>query len=197
MPTASFRHAGAALLTVILSTFALAALAAVPVHVVKTDLKPLIRAGLDSPVQFAVFVPHAVSTSSGGTWSTANGRATWRYAVEIPTAVLLSFHASKSALPASAQLLVRGTRTTASIRWCAMLRNGFMGRYQYRRVKIAGSAERYHDEPEKNEYSHPHDALQYVATKIFGDVVRGLEGRRSRPLHELYPEHFKNLKRYV
>jgi hypothetical protein len=116
MSTASFRHAAAALLTVILSTFTVAALAAGPVHVVKTDLKPLIRAGLDSPVQFAVFVPHAVSTSSGGTWSTANGRATWRYAVAIPTAVSLSFHASKSALPASAQLLVRGTRTTASYR---------------------------------------------------------------------------------
>ena len=75
-----------------------------------------------------------------------------------------------------------------------MLRKGFLGRYQYRRVKIAGSAERYHDEPEKNEYSHPHDALQYVATKIFGDVVRGLEGRRFRPLEELYPEHFKRMR---
>jgi hypothetical protein len=58
---------------------------------------------------------------------------------------------------------------------CTMLRKGFLGRYQYRRVKISGSGERYHDEPEKNEYSHPHDALQYVATKIFGDVVRGRE----------------------
>src|ERR1700733_3205617 len=80
---------------------------------------------------------------------------------------------------------------------CTMLRKGFLGRYQYRRVKISGSAERYHDEPEKNEYSHPHDALQYVATKIFGDVVRGLAGQKRLPLHELYPEHFKNLRMYV
>ena len=30
---------------------------------------------------------------------------------------------------------------------CEILRKGFRGRYQYRRVKIAGSAQRYHDEP--------------------------------------------------
>ena len=64
---------------------------------------------------------------------------------------------------------------------CTMLRKGFLGRYQYRRVRVSGSAERYHDEPEKNEYSHPHDALQYVATKIFGDVVRGRE-KQFRPI---------------
>jgi hypothetical protein len=72
---------------------------------------------------------------------------------------------------------------------CTVLRKGFLGRYQYRRVKVAGSAERYHDEPEKNEYSHPHDALQYVATHVFGDAVRGHEERRKRwetPIDELY-----------
>jgi hypothetical protein len=63
---------------------------------------------------------------------------------------------------------------------CTMLRKGFLGRYQYRRVRITGSAERYHDEPDKNEYSHPHDALQYVATRIFGDAVRGREEMRKR-----------------
>jgi hypothetical protein len=63
---------------------------------------------------------------------------------------------------------------------CETLRKGFMGRYQYHRVKVSGSAERYHDEPEKNAYSHPHDALQYVATRVFGDVVRGREEQRKR-----------------
>jgi hypothetical protein len=28
-------------------------------------------------------------------------------------------------------------------------------------VKVTGS-ERYHDKPDKNEFSHPHDALQYL-----------------------------------
>lgn len=55
---------------------------------------------------------------------------------------------------------------------CKVLRKGFMGRYQYKRVKVSGAAERFHDEPDKNAYSHPHDGLQYVATSIFGDSVR-------------------------
>jgi hypothetical protein len=75
-----------------------------------------------------------------------------------------------------------------------MLRKGFSGRYQYRRVKVSGAAERYHDEPDKNLYSHPHDALQYVATQIFGDLVRGREQQREQwntPWDKLYPEHAK------
>ena len=42
-----------------------------------------------------------------------------------------------------------------------MLRKGFAGGYHYRRLKVAGD-ERYHDEPNKNEFSHVHDALQYA-----------------------------------
>ena len=83
---------------------------------------------------------------------------------------------------------------------CEMLRKGFMGRYQYRRVKVAGSAERYHDEPEKNEYSHPHDALQYVATRVFGDAVRGMDQQRrqwSRPIEELYAQRARQMRRGV
>ena len=72
------------------------------------------------------------------------------------------------------------------------LAEGFRGRYQFRRVKISGSAERYHDEPDKNEYSHPHDAVQYVATAVFGGVVRGREegqqGLKLPKLETLYPK---------
>jgi hypothetical protein len=45
---------------------------------------------------------------------------------------------------------------------CDMTRRGFNGRYQYRRIQLAG-AERYKDIPDKNDYSHIHDALQYAA----------------------------------
>ena len=95
------------------AAFTQPSLAAIPVHVVKTDLRPLIRAAVQSPVQFAVPVPHSVSTTSGGTWSsTADGVATWSYAVQVPTAVSLSFHAINSSLPASAVLVVRGAKST-------------------------------------------------------------------------------------
>jgi hypothetical protein len=113
--TTARRRACALALALVLATLGAAA-AAEPVHTVRTDLRPLIRAASQSPVQFAVLVPHAVSTASGGTWSSANGRATWRYAVQVPTAVSLSFHAIKISFPASATLVVRGARTTTSYR---------------------------------------------------------------------------------
>lgn len=47
---------------------------------------------------------------------------------------------------------------------CRMLRRGFLGGYQFERIKVAG--ERYRDSPAKNAYSHPHDALQYLALEV-------------------------------
>lgn len=57
---------------------------------------------------------------------------------------------------------------------CKTLRKGFMGGYQYRRLQT--SIERFTAAPDKNQYSHPHDALQYVCTKLFGG---GLTAPRS------------------
>ncbi len=88
--------------------------AAVPVERVHIDLRPLIRRASAAPAQFAVSVPHKVSAAGGGRWTQAHGEAVWRYAVEVPTAVSLSFHAAPVALPAHAHLVVRGERTTAS-----------------------------------------------------------------------------------
>jgi hypothetical protein len=101
-------------LTILVATFADPAPAAVRIHIVKSDLRPLIRAGAQSPVQFAVLVPNAVSTTTGGAWSSVAGRATWNYAVQVPTAISLSFHAIRSSLPPSAVLVVRGASTTTS-----------------------------------------------------------------------------------
>ena len=64
---------------------------------------------------------------------------------------------------------------------CTMLRKGFQGRYQYRRIKIRGAQERYEDTPDKNVYSHPHDALQYVGGRVFGGVLRARD-TTPRPL---------------
>ena len=50
---------------------------------------------------------------------------------------------------------------------CGVLRKGFNGGYKYRRIQVTGE-ERYTDEPSKNRYSHPHDALQYVALEAGG-----------------------------
>jgi len=45
---------------------------------------------------------------------------------------------------------------------CDTIRRGFNGRYQYKRLQVVG-AERFKDMPDKNDYSHLQDALQYAA----------------------------------
>lgn len=50
---------------------------------------------------------------------------------------------------------------------CKVLRKGFNGGYKYRRIQVVGE-ERFTEEPMKNSYSHPHDALQYVAMESGG-----------------------------
>jgi lysyl endopeptidase len=116
MSTSDIRRTAVTVLSVLLAGFGHAASAAVAVHIVKTDLRPLIHAAVDSPVQFAVLVPHAASAANAGNWSVEGAQATWRYAVAVPTAVSLSFHATRSSLPESATLIVRGAKTTTSYR---------------------------------------------------------------------------------
>ena len=59
---------------------------------------------------------------------------------------------------------------------CKILRKGFLGGYQYERMQVAGEA-RFQDRPKKNSYSHPHDALQYLA-----DLARnGVTGASTKP----------------
>lgn len=63
---------------------------------------------------------------------------------------------------------------------CTVLRKGYMGRYQYRRMQIGGTTARYHVEPDKNLYSHVHDANQYIAAHLFGHAVKGREDRKAK-----------------
>lgn len=71
---------------------------------------------------------------------------------------------------------------------CSTLVKGFNGGYSYKRVQVSGS-EIYKDTPDKNKYSHVHDALQYALVglglgdeQIYGTdpctvpkVIRGLQ----------------------
>ena len=45
---------------------------------------------------------------------------------------------------------------------CRFLRKGKQGKYQYKKVQVSGE-ERYKEKPDKNQYSHPADAEQYLA----------------------------------
>lgn len=78
--------------------------------------------------------------------------------------------------------LIQGKSQLQVHRRCKVLRKGFQGRYQYKEVKVSGAQVRYHDRPDKNMWSHPHDALQYVATKVFGAALknRSKKGKRQQ-----------------
>lgn len=56
---------------------------------------------------------------------------------------------------------------------CVVLREGFNSGYRFRKQQI-GETVRYSEEAEKNEYSHPHDALQYLMSGGGEDLeIRG------------------------
>jgi hypothetical protein len=60
------------------------------------------------------------------------------------------------------------------------IRKGLMGGYCYRRLKVAGQ-ERYTEEPDKNQYSHPVEGLEYA-------LLGAGEGRAAlRPAEHLRP----------
>jgi hypothetical protein len=62
---------------------------------------------------------------------------------------------------------------------CNTLRRGFNGGYKYERVQIVGE-ERYKDIPAKNKFSHPHDALQYLCSRLRHGV--GISTAKPRPV---------------
>jgi hypothetical protein len=72
--------------------------------------------------------------------------------------------------------LTDGQPTFALSPTCRVLRKGFNGGYKFRRLQVAGE-ERYTEKPDKNDFSHPHDALQYAALRL-----RGGAPKKARPL---------------
>lgn len=86
--------------------------AAVTVHTVNVDLTQKIDVAVAKRERFAVDIPHAASSATTGSWQRADGQSIWRYAVRIPTAVSMSFHAGSFRLPGGASLTVSGTDGT-------------------------------------------------------------------------------------
>lgn len=52
---------------------------------------------------------------------------------------------------------------------CKILRKGFNGGYRLRRIQVVGTV-KFADKADKNKFSHPHDALQYLMMWFRGDV---------------------------
>ena len=53
---------------------------------------------------------------------------------------------------------------------CPTLRKGFINGYHFKRLSVTGD-ERYHNKPNKNKFSHPHDSLHYICMKFAGERV--------------------------
>jgi hypothetical protein len=70
---------------------------------------------------------------------------------------------------------------------CKYLRQGFNAGYVYTRIRTSSGGGRWRDEPEKNDFSHVHDALQYGVLWIVkkgvasDDADRMARAKRKRP----------------
>ncbi len=63
---------------------------------------------------------------------------------------------------------------------CRILRKGFNSHYRYKLLRVPGAV-RYETKPEKNDYSHPHDAGQYlnIGAGIHNEIFKRHEAKRQ------------------
>ena len=79
---------------------------------------------------------------------------------------------------------------------CRVLRTGFAGGYCYKRLRVSGD-ERYHDKADKNRFSHPADALQYLLSgagegrAVLGKSQRPTAGRPQRARSSYNPYRWR------
>lgn len=57
---------------------------------------------------------------------------------------------------------------------CKTIRKGFQGGYHYPKLQVSGDA-MYKEAPKKDDYSHPHDALQYIAMGALAGLINKKE----------------------
>jgi hypothetical protein len=76
--------------------------------IVAVDFVTEIDKVIGTPERFAIDVPYNAGVLTHGTWTVTGTTSTWRWEVQVPGAVSLSFHAGRAMLPAGAQLSVTG-----------------------------------------------------------------------------------------
>jgi len=101
---------------------------AAPVVALSVDMPALIERAAGQPERFAVDIPRQVSTFTDGEWTATGGARVWSFAVQVPTAVSLSFHAARAILPSSAVLTVTGARASVTYRAKDIVRGGLWSR---------------------------------------------------------------------
>lgn len=120
---------GCLLAWIVLAGWGISPASAAPaLDTVNVDLDPLIDAASHSQVQFAVNIPHPVSSSRQGTWSGRGSTRTWVYSTRVPTAISISFHAPTVVLPPSAVLTVSTPQASFHYTARQVNRGGLWGR---------------------------------------------------------------------
>lgn len=108
-------------------------------------------------------------------WSDPAGEAKGQATEDTPRRILVSAGVPCQPAPSNSPTLRRAAVANPLGRICGdglpalmvspkakIIRKGLAGGFQFRRLKVAGD-ERYTDEPDKNMYSHPVEALEYMA----------------------------------
>lgn len=66
---------------------------------------------------------------------------------------------------------------------CKVTRRALQGGYHFRKIQLAGT-DRFAEKPEKNAFSHPCEAMQYTATRLFGAALQFAAGPGSDALED-------------
>ena len=66
---------------------------------------------------------------------------------------------------------------------CNIIRTGFIGKYCYKKI-LRRSGDAYTEVPDKNDFSHPHDAHQYVCMMLFESYVKS-QGQTNTSYEEV------------
>jgi len=101
---------------------------AAPTEVLEVDLPAMIDKVAMQHERFAVEVAKRFAMTTDGEWTASGSMRTWTYSVRVPTAVSLSFHASRLTLPPSAVLTVSGSRAQVFYRAADVRRSELWGR---------------------------------------------------------------------
>jgi hypothetical protein len=92
----------------------------------------------------------------------------------VDQAITNNFTARRDAVARFLTMLVDGKPGMLVSPNCHYLIKGFISGYHYRKMKLGGQDNMFALKPEKNIYSHPHDALQYACLKL-ANASAGIE----------------------
>lgn len=110
-----------------------------------------------------------------------------RHDIKVFPAVTNDFDQRRSAVERLlTRLCANGSPALVIDRKCRRLIKGFISGYHYRRV--SGYNDLYRDMPEKNLFSHVHDALQYGALEVSVDSVRKENAEKIRRTVQSVPQ---------